>query len=282
MPLTIIRQDITKMNVDAIVNATNTDLQFNGGSNNSPLNSSHRAPHDNASLGAPHYVSSHGDLSDNPTPNHIHTSTTPNPTTPTSVSAAIFRAAGPPEIQAKLQEACDKLAPIQTGEAVLTPAFNLPAKYIIHGAGPNYLDWTPDQAAALLRTSYENALALAANHAINTIAFPLISTGSYGFPKTLALQIATTTIKDFLITHEMEVSLILFDKSSLDASQAVYGAIDQYITSAELPQISGPNLPSIQSANLLAAHPLIAHTTPPKKPPSKDSLKSSKPTNSPP
>ena len=97
MPFTIVRQDITKMNVDAIVNAANTDLAMGGG-----------------------------------------------------VCGAIFKAAG---VQ-KLQAACDKVAPIKTGEAAITPAFALPSKYVIHAAGPVYRHWNAAQSEILLRSAY--------------------------------------------------------------------------------------------------------------------------------
>jgi O-acetyl-ADP-ribose deacetylase (regulator of RNase III) len=117
MPLEIIRQDITKMSVDAIVNAANTALQMGGG-----------------------------------------------------VCGAIFKAAGVD----KLQAACNKLAPIQTGEAVITPVFNLPAKYIIHTAGPVYRDGKHGEAK-LLRSCYVNSLKRALENNCESVAFPLIS-----------------------------------------------------------------------------------------------------------
>jgi O-acetyl-ADP-ribose deacetylase (regulator of RNase III) len=104
MPFTIVRQDITKINVDAIVNAANTRLQMGGG-----------------------------------------------------VCGAIFKAAGAQE----LQKACDKLAPIKTGEAVITPGFALPAKYVIHAAGPVYSHYSPEQSEELLRSAYMKSLELA-------------------------------------------------------------------------------------------------------------------------
>ncbi|HHW08690.1 MAG TPA: macro domain-containing protein [Firmicutes bacterium] len=156
MPLEIICGDITKMRVDAIVNAANTALQMGGG-----------------------------------------------------VCGAIFRAAGEVELQA----ACDKLAPIKTGEAVITPAFKLPAIYIIHTAGPVYKDGRQGEEE-LLRSCYKNALALAKNAGCGSIAFPLISSGIYGYPKAEALQVAISTIADFLKKEEMTVNLVIFDKET--------------------------------------------------------------------
>ncbi|MCI9606470.1 MAG: RNase III inhibitor [Oscillospiraceae bacterium] len=172
MPLTIVRQDITKMNVDAIVNAANTDLQMGGGA-----------------------------------------------------CGAIFRAAGERELQA----ACDKLAPIKTGEAAITPGFGLPAKYVIHAAGPVYSVWHKRRCRELLRSAYINSLELAAENGCESITFPLISSGVYGYPKDEALEVARSAIEDFLCHHDMEVYLAVFDKASFRISQALLGDVESYI-----------------------------------------------------
>jgi len=137
MPFKVVRQDITTMKVDAIVNAANTSLQMGGG-----------------------------------------------------VCGAIFKAAG----AAQLQAACDKLSPIKTGEAVITPGFNLPAKYVIHAAGPIYRDWSMEQSERLLRAAYTNSLKRAVENKCESIAFPLISSGIYGYPKDEALKTAISAI----------------------------------------------------------------------------------------
>ena len=157
MPLTIIQNDITKLSVDAIVNAANTSLQMGGG-----------------------------------------------------VCGAIFNAAG----AGKLQAACDELAPIKTGEAVITDGFDLPAKFIIHTAGPVYDDGKHGEEE-LLRSCYINSLRLAVENDCQSIAFPLISSGIYGYPKAEALDVATTAIRDFINEHDINVSLVVFDKSLL-------------------------------------------------------------------
>ena len=172
MPLTIVRQDITKMNVDAIVNAANTDLQMGGG-----------------------------------------------------VCGAIFRAAGERELQA----ACDQVASIKTGEAAITPGFALPARYVIHAAGPVYSFWNKRQSRELLRSAYINSLKLAAENGCESIAFPLISSGIYGYPKDEALEVARSAIEEFLRDHDMEVYLAVFDRSSFRISQALLGAVESYI-----------------------------------------------------
>ncbi|HPZ71310.1 MAG TPA: macro domain-containing protein [Peptococcaceae bacterium] len=172
MPFYIVRQDITKMEVDAIVNAANTALQMGGG-----------------------------------------------------VCGAIFKAAGACELQA----ACDKLAPIKTGEAVITPGFALKAKYIIHTAGPVYNPNNKEQCEQLLRSAYLNSLKLAVEHKCESIAFPLISSGIYGYPKDEALKVATSAIQDFLADHDLEVYLAVFDKAAFVIGAKLLGAVASYI-----------------------------------------------------
>lgn len=157
MPFEIIRNDITKMRVDAIVNAANTALQMGGG-----------------------------------------------------VCGAIFKAAGADN----LQKACNELGPIKTGEAVITSGFELPAKYIIHTAGPVYKDGKHNEAE-LLRACYINSLALAQETGCESIAFPLISSGIYGYPKAEALAIATASITSFLLNSDMHVYLVVFDQTAV-------------------------------------------------------------------
>ena len=128
------------------------------------------------------------------------------------VCGAIFRAAG----YQKLQAACNALAPIKTGEAVITPGFNLPAKFIIHTAGPI---WQGGQFGEenLLRSCYANSLRLAAENNLKSIAFPLISSGIYGYPPRDALKVAINAIKDF--QGDLDVTLTIMDKSLLDIAE---------------------------------------------------------------
>ena len=141
------------------------------------------------------------------------------------VCGAIFAAAGPRELQA----ACDALAPIATGEAVVTPAFALPSRFIIHAAGPVYADYPPEESQRLLRLTYTNALHCAVEAGCESVAFPLISSGIYGYPKAEAFAIATSVIQDFLRDHELDVSLVVFDRDALRVSEEVHGAVDRYI-----------------------------------------------------
>lgn len=159
MAFEIINKDITKLDVDVIVNAANTSLQMGGG-----------------------------------------------------VCGAIFKAAGAKD----LQEACDKLAPIPTGEAVITDGFNLNARYIIHTAGPIYDLENPQTSKKLLADAYKNSLRLAKDNKLNSIAFPLISAGIYGYPEKEAYEIAKNTINDFLKENDMQVFLTIIDKDLLE------------------------------------------------------------------
>ncbi len=138
---------------------------------------------------------------------------------------AIFRAAGARELQA----ACDRTAPIKTGEAAITPGFALKAKYVIHAAAPADLHGGGGQNAKLLRSAYENALRLAADRGCGSIAFPLLSSDICGYPKADALRAATETIRDFLQDHDMDVYLAVRDTSAFMVSQALTGAVDSYI-----------------------------------------------------
>ena len=163
MALKFLQADITRLEVDAIVNAANTQLLAGGG-----------------------------------------------------VCGAIFRAAGHRE----LQRACDALSPIKTGEAVITPGFNLPAKFVIHTAGPIWSGGNEGEEN-LLRNCYTNSLKLAVEKNLSSVAFPLISSGIYGYPPHEALTVAVDAIKNFLKQHELDVTLTLMDKSLLDSATAV-------------------------------------------------------------
>ncbi|HHT43528.1 MAG TPA: macro domain-containing protein [Firmicutes bacterium] len=157
MPFGIVRQDITTMQVDAIVNAANTSLARGGG-----------------------------------------------------VCGAIFQAAGPEE----MDKACQALAPIRVGEAVITPGFHLPAKYVIHTAGPIYQGGTKGEPEQL-RSSYLNSLRLAVENHCSSIAFPLISSGVYGYPRGEALRIATEAIGDFLVEHDLDIYLAVLNRQEI-------------------------------------------------------------------
>ncbi|MBR3497917.1 MAG: macro domain-containing protein [Selenomonadaceae bacterium] len=120
------------------------------------------------------------------------------------VCGAIFRAAG----RHQLQAACDKLAPIQTGEAVITPGFNLPAKFIIHTSGPIWRGGHFGEEN-LLRACYVNSLKRAVEYNLKTVAFPLISAGIYGYPPLEALKVAAKTLNE--AQGSLDVTLTVLD-----------------------------------------------------------------------
>ncbi|OZS78329.1 RNase III inhibitor [Tetzosporium hominis] len=171
MPFYIIRDDVTNLKVDAIVNAANTELREGGG-----------------------------------------------------VCGAIFEKAG----REKLAKACELVSPIETGQAVVTPAFDLPAAFVIHTAGPRWQGGSQGEVE-LLKASYRNSLKLAEQHQLNRVAFPLISSGIYGFPKELAFQIARDTIEDFIETSELTVYLVLFDRQAVKISEDLKLDIERFI-----------------------------------------------------
>jgi len=141
-----------------------------------------------------------------------------------SVSGQIFKAAG--EIQ--LDEACMALSPINRGDAVITPGFRLPAKYIIHTAGPKWFNGDSDEIN-LLAQCYKSALNLALQYKCETIAFPLLSSGSYLFPKEEALKTAISVLQDFVLKHDIMIYLVVFDQDSFAVSKRLTSSIKKYI-----------------------------------------------------
>ena len=137
----------------------------------------------------------------------------PHPVIGGGTDSAIYKAAGEKELLAERK----KIGDIAPGQALATPAFNLPAKHIIHTVGPAWVDGNHGERD-ILRFCYFNSLTLAAKLKAKSIAFPLISTGVYGFPKDEALDIATAEIGMLLLTHEMESILVVFDKKAFEIS----------------------------------------------------------------
>lgn len=171
MPFSIIREDITKLSADAIVNAANNQLQPGGG-----------------------------------------------------VCGAIFAAAG----REKLSKACRKIGYVKTGKAVITKGYCLAANYIIHTAGPIWQGGTHGEERQLYNC-YWNSLELARTYGLFHIAFPLISSGVCGYPKQRAIAVAICAIGDFLQEHELQVTLVVYDREAFALSLGLYEEIEAYI-----------------------------------------------------
>ena len=147
----------------------------------------------------------------------------PEPIVGTGVDTAIHKAAGP-----KLLEARKEIGALAAGEAAATPGFDLPAKYVIHVSGPSWVDGSHGEEE-LLRQCYRRALALAEELGCESIAFPLLSSGNYGFPRDLSLRIAIDEFGVFLLEHDMQVTLAVFSEESYRLSSNLFASVDSYI-----------------------------------------------------
>lgn len=170
MPFEIVRNDITNMEVDAIVNAAN-----------------------------------------------------PRPIIGYGVDSGIHKKAG-----SQLLAARKKIGDIAFGDAAITPAFNLDAKYVIHAVSPIWQDGNKNESN-LLESCYRKSLELALENKCESIAFPLLSAGNHGFPKELALQIAINVFSQFLMKHEMQIYLVVFSRNAFALSEKLFHSVQSFI-----------------------------------------------------
>ena len=153
----------------------------------------------------------------------IVNSANPRPVVGLGTDSSIHEKAGP-----ELLAARQKIGPIPLGQAAITPAFRLPARYVIHTVGPVW-DGGSYGEEKLLRSCYDESLKLALEHDCKSIAFPLIATNNYGFPKDKALQIAVAAFSEFLMEHEMLIYLVVFDRTAYRLSEKLVSSIASYI-----------------------------------------------------
>ena len=149
----------------------------------------------------------------------------PEPVIGRGTDQAVYVAAGAEKLLAERR----KIGRIEPGKAAATPAFSLPAKHIIHTEGPVWVDGTHKEEETL-HSCYRESLLLAEKLGCESIAFPLISSGNYGFPKGKALDAALEEIGKFLLTHEMTVILVVFDAGSVELSETLVGEIERFIS----------------------------------------------------
>lgn len=170
MPIRIVKDDITKMQVDAIVNPTNAYLWPGGGAD-----------------------------------------------------AAIHKAAGP-----QLLLKCQTLGGLSLGEAKMTPGYDLPAKYVIHTAGPEWVDGFQGERV-LLRSCYKESLDLAVSHGCKSIAFPLISSGVGGYPKDKVLKEAVEVLAQYTAQEEIDIFIVLYSKNEYTLNPSLQKAVDLFL-----------------------------------------------------
>lgn len=186
MPFQIVRNDITKMHVDAIVNTANPMPGYGAG-----------------------------------------------------IDSAVYEAAGKDKLLAKRHE----VGAIDRGTSVITDGYQLPAKYIIHTVGTAWQGGKEGEED-IIRSCYRSVFTVASKNDISSLAIPLLATGSYGFPKGIALRIALSEIEAFMSVSDMDVYLVVFDEKSVSLSSELYGDIDEYINDNyvdEKNQVDYPN-----------------------------------------
>lgn len=147
----------------------------------------------------------------------------PNSVIGSGVDSGIHKKAGHELLVARQKIGC-----IDFGDAAITPGFDLDARYVIHTVGPVWKDGS-HREEQILSSCYRNSLTLAKEHECESIAFPLIATGNYGFPKPLALQIAVREISTFLLENEMQVYLVVFGREAFALSEKLFKSVNSYI-----------------------------------------------------
>ncbi|MCR4936905.1 MAG: macro domain-containing protein [Lachnospiraceae bacterium] len=175
----------------------------------------------------------------------------PRPKFVSGTDYAIYMAAGAEELLKERQ----KIGDIETGQAVATPAFALNVRYIIHTVGPVWIDGENGEREAV-RSCYVNSLKLAKELGCESIAFPLIATGVYGFPKADALRIAVSVFSEFLAENDMQIILVVFDEASFVLSGKIFSGVDAFIDEnyvydkLETEYIEGPAIARAYRKNL--------------------------------
>ncbi len=207
MQFHIIRNDITKVKADVIVNTANPEVAVGGG-----------------------------------------------------VDAAIYKAAG----KEQLLEARKKIGRLMPGEVAITDAFLLDAKYIVHVSGPRWNGGSKGEAECL-RLCYDKALYMAKEHKCTSIVFPLLATGSYGFPKELGVKIATEAFIEFLENYEMDITLVVFEQDAVAVSGKLVDEVrsyvdDHYVDAAYEDEYQGERFRSssdmmISASRMMNVHP---------------------------
>ena len=191
MPFQIVRNDITKMHVDAIVNTANPMPGYGAG-----------------------------------------------------IDSAVYEAAGKDKLLAKRHE----IGAIDRGTSVITDGYQLPAKYIIHTVGTAWQGGKEGEED-IIRSCYRSVFKLASKNDISSLAIPLLASGSYGFPKGIALRIALSEIEAFMSGSDMDVYLVVFDEKSVSLSSELYGDIDEYINDNYVDEKNRVEYPATYSDN---------------------------------